>query len=142
MTCIASDLQPNITPLCLCRYGRMPKPTKPLTYPTKEDALSSPSEAPPASPTAPSAPRPKGKCPAKKKGKASVQEPKRPKLITLRASQSEYSDDDGEGNQEWAGPPQQLGCASTGDSAAAFVPASLCSLHPVSVEVEETMEEV
>lgn len=121
----------------------MPKPTKPLTYPTKEDALSSPSEAPPASPTAsPSALRPKGKCPAKKKGKALIQEPKKPKLITLRASQSEYSDDDGEENQEWAGPQQQLGCASSGDSAAAFVPASLCSLHPVSVEVEETMEEV
>ncbi|XP_011617571.2 transcription factor TFIIIB component B'' homolog isoform X7 [Takifugu rubripes] len=129
-------------PLKPTRYGRMPKPTKPLTYPTKEDALSSPSEAPPASPTAPSAPRPKSKCPAKKKGKASVQEPKRPKLITLRASQSEYSDDDGEENQEWAGPQQQLGCASSGDSAAAFVPASLCSLHPLSVEVEETMEEL
>lgn len=121
----------------------MPKPTKPLTYPTTDDAHSSPSEATPASPREPSAPRPRNKGPAKKIGKtSSVQEPKRPKLITLRASQSEYSDDDGDENHEWAGPEQQLGCASSGDSAAAFVPASLCFLHPVSVEVEETMEEV
>lgn len=135
--------------VCLCRYGRMPKPTKPLSYPSKEDTHSPPSsssEATSAPTTGPSAPRPRSKCPAKRRGKApSVPEPKRPKLITLRASQSEYSDDDEDGNQEWAGPgrqQQQLGCASSSDGAAAFVPASLCSLHPVSVEVEETMEEV
>lgn len=128
--------------VCFCRYGRMPKPTKPLNYPTKEDTHSSSSGATSASTIGPSAPRPKSKCPAKRKGKApSVQEPKRPKLITLRASQSEYSDDD-DGTQEWAGPEQQLSCSSSTDGAAAFVPASLCSLHPVSVEVEETMEEV
>lgn len=127
----------------------MPKPTKPLSYPSKEDTHSPPSsssEAASAPTTGPSAPRPRSKCPAKRRGKApSVPEPKRPKLITLRASQSEYSDDDEDGNQEWAGPgrqQQQLGCASSSDGAAAFVPASLCSLHPVSVEVEETMEEV
>lgn len=123
----------------------MPKPTKPLNYPTKEDAhsSSSSSEATSASTTGRSAPRPKSRCPAKRKGKTpSVQEPKRPKLITLRASQSEYSDDDDDENQEWVGAEQQLGCSSSTDSAAAFVPASLCSLHSVSVEVEETMEEV
>lgn len=133
----------------------MPKPTKPLNYPSKEDTHTPPSssEAASAPTTGPSAPRPRSKCPARRRGKApSVPEPKRPKLITLRASQSEYSDDDdGGGNQEWAGPgagpgqqqqQQQLGCTSSSDGAAAFVPASLCSLHPVSVEVEETMEEV
>lgn len=146
---IVSVLQPTMRGLlyqcvCFCRYGRIPKPTKPLNYPPKEEkhSSSSSSEATPASTTGPSAPRPKSKCPAKMKGKTpSVQEPKRPKLITLRASQSEYSDDDDE-NQEWVGLEQQLGCSSSVDSAAAFVPASLCSLHPVSVEVEETMEEV
>lgn len=137
--------------VCLCRYGRMPKPTKLLNYPSKEDthlpaSSSSCSEATSAPTTGPSAPRPRSKCPAKRRGKApSVPEPKRPKLITLRASPSEYSDDDEDGSQEWAGPGQQqqhLGCTSSSDGAAAFVPASLCSLHPVSVEVEETMEEV
>lgn len=145
---IMAVLQPMMRGLlyqcvCFCRYGRMPKPTKPLNYPPKEDThSSSSSEATFAFTTGPSAPRPKSKCPAKRKGKVpSVQEPKRPKLITLRASQSEYSDDNDE-NQEWVGPEQQLGCSSSMDSASAFVPASLCSLHPVSVEVEETMEEV
>lgn len=126
-----------IISVCVCRYGRMPKSTNPLSYPCSEDTHSPPSEATPTSPTGPSAPRPKSKGPAKKKGRTPpVQEPKRPKLITLRASQSEYSDDEDE-NQEWAGAEQRLDCSS-----AAFVPASLCSLHPVTVEVEETMEEV
>lgn len=142
-TCIISD--PIVlfhSSGCSCRYGRMPKPTKPLTYPTKEDTHSSPTEDAPASPMGLSAPRPKSKCPAKKKGKMpSAPEPKRPKLITLRASQSEYSDDEDE-NQGWPGPEQQLVCGGSRDSTAAFVPASLCSLHPVTVEVEETMEEV
>lgn len=122
-----------------CRYGRMPKPTKPLTYPAKEDTHSSASETTPASPPGSAAPgtRVKTKCTTKKKQSSkskSVQQSKKPKLVTLRASQSEYSDD-----EDGVGEEQHPACSS---SISAFVPASLCSLHPVSVEVEETMEEV
>ncbi|KAM9338709.1 uncharacterized protein ABDE67_018246 [Symphorus nematophorus] len=132
------------------RYGRVPKPTKPLNYPAKDDAPSSAPETTPASPagSTASAARPKPKCTAKR-GRSSktqsTQESKKPKLVTLRASQSEYSDDENE--KQWEDDEveeeQQPGCSSSKDGIApAFVPASLRSPQPVISEVEETMEEL
>lgn len=127
----------------------MPKPTKPLTYPAKDDKHSSASESTPASPvgSTASATNHKPKCTAKRRRSSkpqSVQESKKPKLVTLRASQSEYSDDE-ENEKQWeeVEEEQHPACSSSRDSsAAAFVPASLRSPHPVIAEVEETMEEV
>ncbi|XP_044029871.1 transcription factor TFIIIB component B'' homolog isoform X3 [Siniperca chuatsi] len=132
------------------RYGRVPKPTKPLTYPAKEDAHSSAFETTPASPagSTASAARPKPKCTAKR-GRSSkpqsAQESKKPKLVTLRASQSEYSDEDNEKQweEEEVEEEQHPACSSSKDSIApVFVPASLRSPHPMISEVEETMEEL
>lgn len=125
----------------------MPKPTKPLNYPGKEATHSS--ETTPASPagSTASAARPKPKCTAKR-GRSpklqSAQESKKPKLVTLRASQSEYSDEEDDKQRvEEEVEEEHLACSSSNDStAAAFVPASLRSPHPVISEVEETMEEV
>lgn len=127
----------------MCRYGRTPKPTKPLNYPARDDSLSS-SETTPTSPagSATSTSKHKPKCTAKKRKPSkppSVQESKKPKLFTLRASQSEYSDDE-ENENQWE-EEQQPECSSARDSSA-FVPASLRSPHPVIAEVEETVEEV
>ncbi|XP_049460193.1 transcription factor TFIIIB component B'' homolog isoform X3 [Epinephelus fuscoguttatus] len=129
------------------RYGRVPKPTKPLNYPAKEAAHSS--ETIPASPAGSTAsaarPKPKGTA---KRGRSSkpqsAQESKRPKLVTLRASQSEYSDDEDEmqREEEEVEEEEQPACSYSKDSTApVFVPASLRSPHPVISEVEETMEE-
>ncbi|XP_049909320.1 transcription factor TFIIIB component B'' homolog isoform X4 [Epinephelus moara] len=129
------------------RYGRVPKPTKPLNYPAKEAAHSS--ETTPASPAGSTAsaarPKPKGTA---KRGRSSkpqsAQESKRPKLVTLRASQSEYSDDEDEmqREEEEVEEEEQPACSYSKDSTApVFVPASLRSPHPVISEVEETMEE-
>uniref|UniRef100_A0A671XHW1 Myb-like domain-containing protein n=1 Tax=Sparus aurata TaxID=8175 RepID=A0A671XHW1_SPAAU len=129
------------------RYGRVPKPTKPLTYPAKDDPHSSASEATPASPAAStaSAAKPKTKCTAKR-GRSSkpqsTQESKKPKLVTLRASQSESSDEGYE--QQWEEEElekEQHPSCSKDSIAPAFVPASLRSPQPVISEVEETMEE-
>lgn len=121
----------------------MPKPTRPLNYPARDDSLSA-SETTPTSPmgSATSTSKHKPKCTAKKRKPSkppSVQESKKPKLFTLRASQSEYSDDE-ENENQWE-EEQQPECSSTRDSSA-FVPASLRSPHPVIAEVEETVEEV
>ncbi|XP_028456670.1 transcription factor TFIIIB component B'' homolog [Perca flavescens] len=129
------------------RYGRVPKPTKPLNYPGKEATHSS--ETTPASPagSTASAPMPKPKCTAKR-GRSSklqpAQESKKPKLVTLRASQSEYSDEEDEKQQEEEEVEEEhTACNSSNDSTApVFVPASLRSPHPVISEVEETMEEL
>ncbi|KAM3600079.1 uncharacterized protein V6R79_017057 [Siganus canaliculatus] len=125
------------------RYGRVPKPIKTLNYPAKDDARSSASEATPASPSGSTAPKPTPKTSAKRgrssQGAASVQESKKPKLVTLRASQSQYSDEDEEEDEEVE--EEQPGCSSY-SGASAFVPASLRSPPPVISEVEETMEEL
>ncbi|KAG8010547.1 Transcription factor TFIIIB component B''-like protein, partial [Nibea albiflora] len=132
------------------RYGRVPKPTKPLTYPAKEDAHSSASETTPASPAGSTAvaAKPKPKCTAKR-GRSSklqsTQEPKKPKLVTLRASQSESSDEENEKQweEEEVEEEQHPACSSSKDGTApAFVPASLRSPRPVISEVEESMEEL
>ncbi|XP_051268098.1 transcription factor TFIIIB component B'' homolog isoform X2 [Dicentrarchus labrax] len=128
------------------RYGRVPKPTKPLTYPAKEDAHSSASETTPASPggSTVAAAKPKPKCTAKR-GRTSkpqpTQESKKPKLFTLRASQSEYSDEENENQWEEEEVEEDEHPESNSSIAPAFVPASLRSPHPVISEVEETMEE-
>ncbi|KAK5879287.1 hypothetical protein CesoFtcFv8_024605 [Champsocephalus esox] len=128
------------------RYGRVPKPTKPLNYSAKEAA----SETSPASPDAftASAARPKPKSTAKRRRSSkqqSSQESKKPKLVTLRASQSEYSDDEDEKQreEEELEEEQHDACSPSRDSSApVFVPAILRSPHPVISEVEETMEEL
>ncbi len=136
--------------IVFCRYGRVPKPTKPLTYPAKEDAHSSASETTPDSPAGSTAPavKPKPKYRAKRERSSkqqSAQESKKPKLVTLRASQSEYSDEENEKQweEEEVEEEQYPSCSSSKDSIApVFVPASLRSPPPVISEVEETMEEV
>ncbi|KAI4816213.1 hypothetical protein KUCAC02_008548 [Chaenocephalus aceratus] len=128
------------------RYGRVPKPTKPLNYSAKEAA----SETSPASPDAStaSAARPKPKSTAKRRRSSkqqSSQESKKPKLVTLRASQSEYSDEEDEKQreEEELEEEQHDACSPSRDSSApVFVPAILRSPHPVISEVEETMEEL
>ncbi|CAJ1070398.1 transcription factor TFIIIB component B'' homolog isoform X3 [Xyrichtys novacula] len=130
------------------RYGRIPKPIKPLTYPAKEETHSSASESTPASPAAASSStaKPKSK-PAAKRARPSkvqpVQESKKPKLVTLRASQSDSSDDENDHQWEEYEAEEEQHLASGNDSiASAFVPASLRSQHPLISEVEETMEEL
>ncbi|XP_065821684.1 transcription factor TFIIIB component B'' homolog isoform X2 [Labrus bergylta] len=135
----SEEEETTVQPVRPTRYGRVPKPTKPLNYPAREDAHSSASE----STSAPSA-RPEPKPPAKRgrTSKAqSAQESKKPKLVTLRASQSDYSDEDND--EQWEEQvAEQPACGSSNDSnAPAFVPASLRSPHPMMSEVEETMEE-
>ncbi|KAI3362129.1 hypothetical protein L3Q82_012452, partial [Scortum barcoo] len=132
------------------RYGRVPKPTKPLTYPAKEDACSSASETTPASPAGSTAPavNPKPKCRAtrgRSSKQQSAQESKKPKLVTLRATHTEYSDE--ENDEQWeeeeVEEEEHPSCSSSKDGIApAFVPASLRSPHPMISEVEETMEEL
>ncbi|XP_044189507.1 transcription factor TFIIIB component B'' homolog isoform X1 [Thunnus albacares] len=131
------------------RYGRVPKPTKHLNYLAKEDAHSSASESTPASPGKSAAcdAKPKVKC-TTKRGRPSkpksAQESKKPKLVTLRASQSDYSDEEDENERKENEVEEQwAACSSSKDSSApAFVPAILRSPHPGISEVEETMEEL
>ncbi|XP_074547081.1 uncharacterized protein LOC141805789 [Halichoeres trimaculatus] len=128
------------------RYGRVPKPTKPLNYPAKEDTHSSASESTPATPASASAARPKPKPTAKRArpSKAhSAQESKKPKLVTLRASQSDDSDEESEKQWEEEEEEEQPECGSGNDSSASvFVPVSLRSPQPLIPDVEETMEEL
>ncbi|XP_069024258.1 transcription factor TFIIIB component B'' homolog [Embiotoca jacksoni] len=131
------------------RYGRVPKPTQPLNYPAKEDA--SGSEGTPASPpgSTASAAKPKPKSTGKRGRSLKPQSPpksKKPKLVTLRASQSEFSDDE-EAEKPWedeeAEQQQRLACCSGQDSSApVFVPAGLHTPHPVVSEVDESMVEL
>uniref|UniRef100_A0A3Q3JT77 Myb-like domain-containing protein n=1 Tax=Monopterus albus TaxID=43700 RepID=A0A3Q3JT77_MONAL len=119
------------------RYGRVPKPTKPLTYPSGEDAHSSASESHPASSA-----RNKRRKLLKPQ---SAQESRKPTLVTLRASQSDYSDEENEQQQEEEEEEeeQHLPCSPSKDSIApVFVPASLRSPRPVVSEVIETVEEL
>ncbi|XP_060916899.1 transcription factor TFIIIB component B'' homolog isoform X2 [Labrus mixtus] len=135
----SEEEETTVQPVRPTRYGRVPKPTKPLNYPAREDAHSSASES-----TSASSARPEPKPPAKRgrTSKAqSAQESKKPKLVTLRATQSDYSDEDND--EQWEEQvASQPACGSSNDSnAPAFVPASLRSPHPMMSEVEETMEE-
>ncbi|XP_008274380.1 transcription factor TFIIIB component B'' homolog isoform X3 [Stegastes partitus] len=124
------------------RYGRVPKPTKPLTYPAKEEAHSSASETTAASPvgSAASSAKPKPKCPAKRRRSSkpeSTPKSKKPKLVMLRASQSDFSDEDEDVEED------QLGCGSSRDGhAPIFVPANLNASQPGISEVDESMVEL
>lgn len=132
------------------RYGRVPKPTKPLTYSARGDAHTSASDTAPVSPVGSTASVAKSipKCTAKRgrtSKQQSAQESKKPKLVTLRASRSEYSDEEDEKlqHQEEIEEEDHPACSPSKDSIApVFVPASLRSPRPVISEVEETMEEV
>ncbi|KAM8828031.1 uncharacterized protein AB9W97_004197 isoform 2-T2 [Spinachia spinachia] len=124
------------------RYGRLPKPVKPLNYPAKE-AASEATAAPPEGSTAPPPPppaaaKPSSKCTAKRgrppKLKSS-RESKKPKLVTIVASQSDSSDEEGE-------KPREEDVEEEPPGGAPFVPASLRSLQPVMSQVEETLEEL
>ncbi|XP_075885526.1 uncharacterized protein LOC142890416 isoform X2 [Nelusetta ayraudi] len=124
------------------RYGRMPKPTKPLTYPARDNSPSAPEAMPssplgsPKKPTKPKSPGKKRKLPSKSSAAAAAaaHESKRPKLFTLRASRSEYSDEE-ETESQWE-EEQQPECSSVREGSA-FVPASLRSPHLLMSEVEE-----
>ncbi|XP_034402460.1 transcription factor TFIIIB component B'' homolog isoform X3 [Cyclopterus lumpus] len=135
------------------RSGRVPKPIQLLNYPAREAAP----EASPASPEGSA--RPKAKSTAKRRRPSklpSSQESKKPKLVTLRASQSEYSDEEdekqrggggggggGEYEDEDVEEDEHPVWGSRNDSTApVFVPASLRSPRPVIPEVEETVEEL
>ncbi|XP_056259503.1 transcription factor TFIIIB component B'' homolog isoform X1 [Seriola aureovittata] len=133
------------------RYGRVPKPINPLNYPAKEDAHTSATEPTPSSPegSTASVAKPKPKCSAKRgrsSKQKSTQESKKPKLVTLRATRLDYSDDEDEkqrDHEEIEEEEEHPACSPSKDSIApVFVPASLRSPQPVISEVEETMEEL
>ncbi|XP_022624536.1 transcription factor TFIIIB component B'' homolog [Seriola dumerili] len=134
------------------RYGRVPKPINPLNYPAKEDAHTSATDPTPSSPegSTASAAKPKPKCSAKRgrsSKQKSTQESKKPKLVTLRATRLDYSDDEDEKQRDHEEieeeEEEQPACSPSKDSIApVFVPASLRSPQPVISEVEETMEEL
>ncbi|XP_029025194.1 transcription factor TFIIIB component B'' homolog isoform X2 [Betta splendens] len=134
----SDDDQAPVAPPKPTRYGRVPKPTKPVSEPASSSPVQ---QSPPAA-------KPKPKCTAKR-GRSSApesdQESKKPRLVTLRASQSDESDE--ENGQQWE---QEEGeeelnpaCSPIEDSTApAFVPASLRSPQAKISMVEETMEEL
>lgn len=108
------------------RYGRMPKPTKPLTYLARDNSPSAP-EATPASPLGSSPKSTKPKCTMKKRklpSKSAAHGAKRSKLLTLLPSRINYSDDE-ETEGQWEN-EQQPEC-SFAQKSDAFVPASLRS---------------
>ncbi|XP_030209921.1 titin isoform X3 [Gadus morhua] len=138
---IKIDLKPT-------RYGRMPKATQHLNYPA----------ASPGRPPTSSTPRPRRPPHKTTSSKAPAQEPKQSKLVTLRASPSDCSDDEEEEEKEDAGLKEPVwvgleeeeeeeenrlrGSDPMGVSCApVFVPVSLRSPRPVVSAVEETMEE-
>ncbi|XP_059906363.1 transcription factor TFIIIB component B'' homolog isoform X2 [Gadus macrocephalus] len=143
---IKIDLKPT-------RYGRMPKATQHLNYPAA---------ASPGRPPTSSTPRPRRPPHKTSSSKAPAQEPKQSKLVMLRASPSDCSDDEDEDDEEekedaglkkpvWVGLEEEeeeeenrpRGSDPMGVSCApVFVPASLRSPRPVVSAVEETMEEL
>lgn len=122
------------------RYGRMPKPTKPLTYPARDDSPSEP-EVTPSSPSGCPAKATKSKCTVKKRKSLSkspaAQKSKRPKLFTLRARPMENSEEEEEEEAEGQWNEEQQPECSSAEGGGAFVPPSLCSPHLLVAEVEE-----
>lgn len=122
----------------------MPKPTKPLTYPARDDAPSTPEDTP-SSPSGCPPKATKPKCTAKKRKTLSkspaVHTSKRPKLLTLRALREEYSDEEEEEAGGRWDQELQPECSSAGECGA-FVPPSLCSPQLLMADVEERVEEV
>lgn len=126
----------------------MPKPIKPLTYPAKDEVHSSASESTPASAagSTASAAKPKSKQAAKKR---ILPQPdlapnsKKCKLVTLTASQTEFSDEDSHQWQDEEVEEVELaGSPSKDSSAPVFVPAGLHTPRPEIKEVDETIAEV
>uniref|UniRef100_A0A3P9KS31 Transcription factor TFIIIB component B'' Myb domain-containing protein n=1 Tax=Oryzias latipes TaxID=8090 RepID=A0A3P9KS31_ORYLA len=112
------------------RYGRVPKPVQPLMYAAKDDLHS-----PTSSDTS--------KGPAKR-GKSveppPVQKSKKPKLVTLRSSRSEFSDEENE--NEWEEEEHHLTRSSSRDGDAhGFVQSSLHASNTEISEVDDTMVE-
>uniref|UniRef100_A0A3P9M6M3 Transcription factor TFIIIB component B'' Myb domain-containing protein n=2 Tax=Oryzias latipes TaxID=8090 RepID=A0A3P9M6M3_ORYLA len=113
------------------RYGRVPKPVQPLMYAAKDDLHS-----PTSSDTS--------KGPAKR-GKSveppPVQKSKKPKLVTLRSSRSEFSDEENE--NEWEEEEHHLTRSSSRDGDAhGFVQSSLHASNTEISEVDDTMVEL
>ncbi|XP_067114801.1 transcription factor TFIIIB component B'' homolog [Osmerus mordax] len=133
----------TVAPAKPTRYGRIPKPTQHLNYPAKDDG-----PAPPCDAEGPNAPPRRGKLrpgPSlpQSKGKAS---PRKPKLVTLRASQSEESEEEGDEPLGEGLPEEEDLHLPTSpameNQAPVFVPYTLRSPQPVASELEETMEEL
>ncbi|XP_031590447.1 transcription factor TFIIIB component B'' homolog isoform X2 [Oreochromis aureus] len=130
------------------RCGRVPKPIKPLTYPAKDEVHSSASESTPASAagSTASAAKPKSKQAAKKRILPQpdlAPKSKKCKLVTLTASQTEFSDEDSHQWQDEEVEEVELaGSPSKDSSAPVFVPAGLHTPRPEIKEVDETIAEL
>ncbi|RVE66054.1 hypothetical protein OJAV_G00122770 [Oryzias javanicus] len=113
------------------RYGRVPKPVQPLTYAAKDDSDS------PASADASKGPVKR----VKSVKPPPVQKSKKPKLVTLRSSRSEFSDEENE--YEWEEGERHLACSSSRDGEAhGFVQSSLHASSTEISEVDDTMVEL
>nr|XP_023866486.1 transcription factor TFIIIB component B'' homolog [Salvelinus alpinus] len=150
----------NDKPIKSTRYGRIPQKTQLLNYPAKEEGdLPSDSAPAPASNGSPSTSSSSTKLKAKPPTRRAKIKPgpalpgrkgqsvaRKPKLITLRASQSEDDDEEGgrEQKEEAQAQEDHHNPTSSGEEnqAQAFVPMSLRSPQPVATEVEENMEEL
>ncbi|XP_024286521.1 transcription factor TFIIIB component B'' homolog [Oncorhynchus tshawytscha] len=139
------------------RYGRIPQKTQLLNYPANEEGdLPSDSAPAPASNGSPSTSSSSTKLKAKPRAKIKpgtalpgrkVQSvARKPKLITLRASQSEDDDEEGGREQKEEAQAQEDHHNPTSvweeNQVSAFVPMSLRSPQLVATEVEETIEEL
>ncbi|XP_055718772.1 LOW QUALITY PROTEIN: transcription factor TFIIIB component B'' homolog [Salvelinus fontinalis] len=150
----------NDKPIKSTRYGRIPQKTQLLNYPAKEEGDSPSDSAPaPASNGSPSTSSSSTKLKAKPPTRRAKIKPgpalpvrkgqsvaRKPKLITLRASQSEDDDEEGgrEQKEEAQAQEDHHNPTSSGEEnqAQAFAPMSLRSPQPVATEVEENMEEL
>ncbi|XP_027881110.1 transcription factor TFIIIB component B'' homolog isoform X1 [Xiphophorus couchianus] len=107
------------------RYGRIPKPNLAFAYPSKDELHSSETETSSASKS-----KAKG---ALKRGKSlkpqSDQKPKKSKLVTLRSSKPDFSDDEDE---------EDAGCSS----GKGIMSSGLHSLNAVISEVDDPMAEL
>ncbi|XP_035996610.1 transcription factor TFIIIB component B'' homolog [Fundulus heteroclitus] len=116
------------------RYGRVPKPTPAFAYACKEESHSSVAETTSASH---SASKPKPKC-APKRGKSLKPQPdqkaKKPKLVTLRSSNSDFSDEEDDERQD-------PGCSSSKDMSSIMVD-GLHTINTVISEVDDPMVEL
>lgn len=117
------------------RYGRIPKQTSVFAYPSKDETHSS--EGVENTTATPSASKSKPRC-ALKRGKQSKPQsdpqPKKAKLVTLRSSKSDFTDEEEEEGQD-------PGCISSKDMSG-MVSSGLHSLSAVISEVDDPMAEL
>ncbi|KAF7217525.1 transcription factor TFIIIB component B'' homolog isoform X2 [Nothobranchius furzeri] len=120
------------------RYGRVPKPTQTLTYASQEDLSTSES--------APATSRSKSSVSRKKSLKPQLApKPKKSKLVTLRSSKTDFSDEDSERElEDTDGRAEQLfSCTSGKDTdESLFMTSSLHSPNVLVSEVDESIEEL